>query len=80
MAMPAEYARQGFERVEIMNMTRFEKESGVVHEATNFNPGNEPNTSSPRDYKPDPKMVHDLAVDIAAAAASGEWTGADKIV
>ncbi len=81
MAMPEVYQRQGFERVEIESMVKYEKETGVVHEATSYNPGNEPTSSDPRNtFKPDPKVVHELALDIAAAAASGPWTGADKLL
>ena len=73
--MPEVYQRQGFERRELLSMLSWEKESGVVHEATNFNAGNEPETDRDVPYKPDPKVVHELAKDIAAANASGPWTG-----
>lgn len=80
MPMPVQYERQGFERREIMSMTSWEKESGTVHEATNFNPGNEVICNDPVPPKVDPKLIHDLAKDMADAFASGPWTGAEKLV
>ena len=74
--MPAIYAQQGFERKEIMNMSQWEKEAGVVHEATSFNPGNEPNPTGVADTpKPSREVIESLAKDIAEANASGPWTG-----
>lgn len=79
--MPEVYSKQGFERVEIMNMTQFEKQTGVVHEATSFNPGNEPAVDDPRETVNVPKGVEDaLCRDMADAIASGPWTGLDSLV
>ena len=78
MPMPAVYAQQGYERRDILNMTQYERETGVVHEATNFNPGNEPLTD--RDPMPPshkPEVIRELARDMAEAMASGPWTGTD---
>jgi len=57
-----------------MSMTAWEKESGSVHEQTNFNAGNEVSCTDPVMPKPDPKVIHEIARDIAAASASGPWT------
>lgn len=78
--VPEIYVRQGFERREILNMSAWEKESGTVHEATTFNPGNEEFCNDPVIPKADPKVIHDLLTDMAAANASGEWTGAEKLI
>jgi len=37
--MPEVYACQGFVREEIDNMSAFERETGLVHEASNYNQG-----------------------------------------
>ena len=75
-AMPEVYARQGFERQEIMSMTAFEKETGLVHEATNFAAGNEPSPDREGPETKAPKeVINALIDDIRAARASGsEWT------
>jgi|ERR1700723_793081 len=73
--MPQAYSNQGFERREIMNMSAYEKETGTVHEATNFNNGNEPvpeNYTVPHISK---KAKEDLIDDMRQAIASGPWTG-----
>lgn len=77
--MPEVYARQGFERVEIMSMTKFEKETGIVHEASNFSSGNEVTAfKEPERTSAPPEVIHQLAKDVAAAAASGPWTENDN--
>ena len=38
--IPQVYANQGFERMEIMSMIDYEKQTGIIHEASNFNSGN----------------------------------------
>jgi hypothetical protein len=38
MAMPAVYAREGFVREEIGSMSAFERDTGRVHEASNYSP------------------------------------------
>jgi hypothetical protein len=79
MHMPDIYATQGFERLEIENMTRWEKESGSVHEATNFCPGNEPVDSgeAPKMSKAARQIVEN---DIRDAIASGPWTGTESLL
>jgi len=77
--MPEVYARQGFERMEIMNMTRYEKETGVIHEASNYSAGNETTAfREPEPAKAAPEVIAELARDVAAAAASGPWTERDN--
>lgn len=68
------YAAQGFQREEIMSMTQHEKETGSVHEATNFSPGNEP--SPDREPTPSvPKEVREALIkDVMDAHQSGNWT------
>ena len=55
-------------------MIQHEKETGSVHEATNFAPGNEP--SPDRDVVPQvPKDVKEALIrDVMAAHQSGNWT------
>lgn len=73
--LPEIYARQGFERHEIMSMTAYEKETGVVHEATNFHPGNELTAfREPEPAKASPELVNRLVNEIRAANQSGPWT------
>lgn len=75
MPMPAVYAKQGFERREIMRMTDYERETGVVHEASNFNAGNEDASLQAPARRETPKEVTQALVDdFRAAAASGPWT------
>lgn len=75
VSMPEIYARQGFERREILQMTSWEKEAGVVHEASNFNPGNElaPDREVQQFPGPKPEVVKAIAEDVAKAVASGPW-------
>lgn len=78
--VPEVYARQGFERHEIMNMTDYEKRTGVVHEATNFNPGNEPSPVKEPERKGMPQAAREALInEVREAMASGPWTddGAD---
>jgi hypothetical protein len=78
--LPDVYAQRGFERREIESMSKWEKEAGVVHEATSFNPGNEPVPVG----KEAPGMssaTRDMVInDIRDAIASGPWTGVDSIL
>ena len=79
--MPEVYAQSGFERREIMNMSAWEKEAGVVHESSNYAAGG-PGldfTQPERTYKPNPEAIKAVAQDIADAVASGPWTGQDRI-
>lgn len=76
--MPDIYRRQGFERHEILSMTDWEREAGVVHESTNFHPGNEPAPSA----DPAPPVIskqvkESLIDDMREAFASGPFTGGD---
>ena len=73
MPMPERYVEAGFERREIDGMLAWEREAGVVHEATNFSPGNEPVS---QEQLPQPSLEARKAVieDIRAAVASGPWT------
>lgn len=78
--MPEVYARQGFVRREIMHMSAYERETGLVHEATNFRAGNEPELSMDPVRPPTPPEVRaSLINDVREAIASGPWTddGAD---
>ena len=77
--IPQHYADAGFERREILSMTAYEKETGVVHEASNYAPGNEP-TPEPRMPNPNPEAIRELAKDMADAIASGPWTGAENLL
>lgn len=77
--MPEVYAARGFERREIMSMSSFERETGLVHEASNFAPGNEPVSDAHPLPRRDPKILDELARDLAAAQASGPWTGLDRL-
>lgn len=74
--MPDVYASQGFERQEIMSMTEFERSTGLVHEPTNFNSGNEPVIQDPREtVGAPPELKKALVDDMRDAFASGPWTG-----
>ena len=73
--LPAVYAKQGFERQEIMSMSAFQKQTGLIHEQTDLLPGNEDiPMREPERPKLKPEVVRDLAEDLRAAFASGEWT------
>jgi hypothetical protein len=73
--MPTVYADQGFVRREIPSMIAYERETGVVHEASNFTPGNEP-VEAPRAEAPkvSTEVMRRLIDDVRAAKASGPWT------
>lgn len=73
--VPEIYARQGFERLEIESMVTYEKQAGVVHEATNFYPGNEPGPEERKPYKPTREAIQAVIEDFQAAKASGPFTG-----
>ena len=77
--MPEPYKQQGFERVEIDSILKFERETGLIHEASNYAPGNEPDPIPDIQYTPPPEAVRVVAEDIAAAVASGPWTGREKL-
>lgn len=72
--MPAEYAAQGYERHEIMNMTAYEKSTGQVHEASNFTPGNEPSPERHPTATAPKEVKEGLLKIIADAHQSGDWT------
>lgn len=80
MPMPEVYAKQGFERQEIMNMSEWEKRSGSVHEATNFTPGNEPCPERYGTTQPTKEVKDTLVRDMADAIASGPFTMPETLV
>lgn len=80
MDMPEVYANAGFERKEILSMTEWERQSGSVHEATNFSSGNEPGPPEPPQPKHNPQVIESLAREMASAIASGPITGGDKLI
>ncbi len=78
--VPEVYASQGFERREILHMGQYERETGLVHEATNYTAGNEPELSMDPVRPPTPPDVRERLInDVRDAIASGPWTddGAD---
>ena len=79
MPMPDRYVEAGFERREIDSMLAWEREAGVVHEATNFAPGNEP-MSQEKLPEPNPEARKAVIDDIVAAVNSGPWTGQERIL
>jgi hypothetical protein len=74
LPVPEVYAKQGFERREIMSMTAYERETGLVHEATNFNNGNEPNPEQHPTPTISKQVKEDLIDDMREAMASGPFT------
>lgn len=73
--MPESYAAQGFERHEIMSMTKFERDTGLVHEATAYRAGNEPLPDEPHPAPHAPKeVIQGIIDDLRAAHQSGPWT------
>lgn len=72
--MHPKYEAQGYVREEIMSMVAHEKETGSVHESTNFNSGSEP--SPTKDITPfcPPEVKEALIRDFMAAHESGAWT------
>ncbi len=74
--LPDMYRSQGFERQEIMNMSEWERQTGLIHEATNYNSGNGPPPVDPNPApKQSPEAKQALIDDIRAAIASGPFTG-----
>jgi hypothetical protein len=71
--MPEIYQRQGFERREVESMIAFEKETGLVHESSNWTPGNESIGELPKAETPK-EIVDDLVKVIRDAKASGQFT------
>lgn len=72
--IPEVYAEQGFERQEIMSMTAYEKQTGLVHEATNFHAGNEPNPEQHPVPHLSKQVRESIAQDMREAIASGPFT------
>lgn len=72
--MPEVYAAQGYERMEIMSMTTYEKQTGVVHEASNYS-GEAPLLLEPPVPSAPKEAIQDVVDDMRAAIASGPWTG-----
>jgi len=69
------YAAQGYVREEIMSMIQHEKETGSVHEASNFTSGNEPMPEERFETPKAPKeVVNAIIDDWRAANQSGDWT------
>lgn len=78
--MPDVYRARGYQRHEILSMTHWERQSGAVHEATNFLPGNEPAPSGEFTPPQISKEVKEALVeDMRDAMASGPWTGGDNL-
>lgn len=80
MPMPSHYVEQGYERKEIMSMIQYEKETGVVHEASNYNDGNEPIPTEPAPPRPSRAAIEAVAEDIKEAIASGPWTDSSGLL
>jgi len=79
LPMPSRYIRQGFVREDILSMSKYERESGVVHESSNFRPGNEPDSfREPTPPKAPKALRESLIDDIRSAAASGPWTTSER--
>ncbi len=73
--IPEVYASQGFERREIMHMGQYERETGLVHEASSFHPGNEPSPWLEPERPATPRAVTEALIDdVRAAIASGPFT------
>jgi hypothetical protein len=72
LPLPAIYANQGFERHEILSMSQFERQTGLVHEATSFNKGNEPTPEAPNPTPP--KIKDEVMRDLVQSIAPGAWT------
>jgi hypothetical protein len=73
--VPEIYARQGFQRREILHMGQYERETGVIHEASTFRAGNEPSPWKEPEPPPMPADVREnLINDVREAIASGPWT------
>ena len=72
--MPEVYARQGFERREIESMIQYERETGTVHEASNFHPGNEPSEPAQVPYSAPAEVKQDLIDEVRKMIASGPVT------
>lgn len=74
MPMPEVYKNQGFERQEIMSMSSYEKQTGLVHEQSNFCAGNEPSPEQHPVPTMSKKVREDLIDDMRQAMASGPFT------
>lgn len=69
------YAAQGYVREEIMSMIQHEKETGSVHEQSNFTKYNEPMPDERFETPKAPKeVVNAIIDDWRAANQSGDWT------
>lgn len=67
MPMPEVYARQGYVREELSthrDVKRFQRETGLVHERSHYDPGSgraeRDNAAEPEPYKRDPDLTHKL--------------------
>jgi hypothetical protein len=73
--MHPNYAREGFERKEVLSMIAHERETGSVHEASNFAPGSEPSPDgTPATPKAPKELINSIIDDLRAANQSGPWT------
>lgn len=58
-----------------MSMTQYERETGLVHEQSNYSAGNEPVPDDVGLPKTDPAVKKALIEDMRDAFASGPFTG-----
>src|SRR4029077_13082497 len=73
MPLPEVYKQQGYERKEILSMIQYEKETGIVHESSNYQSGNEPVALEPAPPRPSQDAIRAVAEDIKEAISSGPW-------
>jgi len=75
LPLPDVYARQGYERREIQSMVAYEKETGVIHEASNWGRnGLAENETQPRDVAPKAnkeRITRDLVQQLTSARTAG---------
>jgi hypothetical protein len=76
--IPEVYRAQGFERREIESMIQYERQTGTVHEASNFLPGNEPGEPEPVRHSASPEIKRELIDEFRAMVASGPVTLAER--
>ena len=73
--LPEVYRSRGFERQEILSMSRYEREPGTVHESSTFHPGNEESSYAPPPRKEMPSEAkRELISSVRDALASGPMT------
>ncbi len=74
MPMPEAYVQQGFVREEIMSMIAHERETGSIHEQSNFSPGNEVIPTEPPPPRAPKEVIDNLVNEVRAAIQSGPFT------